>query len=266
MVRALLERTFHPARRAAWFEQSADAQYTRAVLFSTLVELMSQVVCGVRRSVHAAYPAAEPMAPSVGAGYRKLARIEPTTVTEWVRYSAPESRAGMDALESTRPSPSPGYGVKILDGQVLAAPEHRLQAWRLRRAGAWPGKAGVVDEPARNLMVALWPCEHGQAQERSRLPARVAPGHRGAGGVGDRPCGVTACLVGIAARGAYGIVREHEPGRCTPQAALRDGGRVETGPVAAQRVGLPGAGQVPLAGRRLAVRLDQPPREGDPTL
>ena len=91
MVRALLERTFHPERLDAWFEQTAEAQYTRELLFSTLFELMSHVVCRVRRSVHDAYQAAEHIATSVGAVYRKLARIEPTTAAALVRYSAQES-------------------------------------------------------------------------------------------------------------------------------------------------------------------------------
>jgi hypothetical protein len=173
MVRALLERTFHPERLDAWFDQTADAQYTREWLFSTLFEPMSQVVCGVRRSVHDAYPAAEHLATSVGAVYRKLARSEPTPVTEWVRDSARESRAVMDALEYPRPPPIPGYGVKILDGNALAATEHRLKELRQLRAGALPGKAGVVYEPARNLRVDLVPCEDGHAQERSLLPALV---------------------------------------------------------------------------------------------
>lgn len=127
MGRALLERTFHPERLDAWFDQTAAAQYTRELLFSTLFELMSQVVGGVRRSVHDAYQAAEHIATSVGAVYRKLARSEPTTVTELVRYSAQESRAVMEALDAPRPSPIPGYVVKILDGNVLAATEQRLK-------------------------------------------------------------------------------------------------------------------------------------------
>jgi hypothetical protein len=40
MVRALLERTFHPERLDAWFAQMAEAQYTRELLFSTLFEMM----------------------------------------------------------------------------------------------------------------------------------------------------------------------------------------------------------------------------------
>jgi IS4 transposase len=266
MVRALLERTFHPERLDAWFDQTADAQYTRELLFSTLFELMSQVVCGVRRSVHDAYQAAEHIATSVGAVYRKLARVEPTTGTELVRYSARESRAVMDALEYTRPEPFPGYVVKILDGNALAGTEHRLKELRRLRAGALPGKAVVVYEPARNLMVDLFPCEDGHAQERSLLPALVETVQSGEVWVGDRNFCVTDFLVGIAQRGAYFIVREHEQVRFTPQEAMRACGRVETGTVAEQRVVLTRAGQPTLAVRRIAVRLDRPTREGDTTL
>ena len=266
MVRALLERTFHPERLDAWFDQTADAQDTRELLFSTLFELMSQVVCGVRRSVHDAYQAADHIATSVGAVYRKLARVEPTTLTELVRYSARESRAVMDALEYTRPEPFPGYVVKILDGNALAATEHRLKELRGLRAGALPGKAVVVYEPARNLMVDLFPCEDGHAQERSLLPALVETVQRGEVWVGDRNFCVTDFLVGIARRGAYFIVREHEQVRFTPQEAMRDRGRVETGTVAEQRVVLTRAGLPTLAVRRIAVRLDQPTREGDTTV
>ena len=266
MVRALLERTFHPERLDAWFEQTAAAQYTRELLFSTLFELMSQVVCGVRRSVHDAYQAAEHVATSVGAVYRKLARIEPTTVTELARYSAQESRAVMGALESLRPSPIPGYAVKILDGNALAATEHRSKALRPLRAGALPGKAVVVYEPARNLMVDLFPGEDGHAQERSLLPAVVETVRRGEVWVGDRNFCVADFLVGIAARGACFVIREHEQVRFAPQEVMGDCGRVETGTVAEQRVMLNRAGQATLAVRRIAVRLDQPTRDGDTTL
>jgi hypothetical protein len=266
MVPALLERTFHPERLDAWFEQTADAQYTRVLLFSTLFELMSQVVCGVRRSVHDAYQATEHIATSVGAVYRKLARIESTTVTELVRYSAQESRAVMDALESLRPSPIPGDVVKILDGNALAATEHRPKALRPLRAGALPGKAIVVYDPARNLMVDLFPSEDGHAQERALLPAVVETVRRGEVWVRDRNFYVTDFLVGIAARGASFIIREHEQVRLTPQEAMGDCGRVETGTVAEQRVMLTRAGQATLTARRLAVRLDRPTRDGDTTL
>lgn len=266
MVRALLERTFHPERLDAWFEQTAEAQYTRELLFSTLFELMSQVVCRVRRSVHEAYQAAEHIATSVGAVYRKLARIEPTTAAEWVRYSAREAQAVMAGLGYARPSPIPGYVVKVLDGNALAATEHRLKELRAVSAGALPGKAVVVYEPAHNVMVDVFPCADGHAQERSLLPAIVNTVQRGEVGMGDRNFCVTDFLVGIAQRGAYFIGREHEQVRFTPQQAMGDRGRVETGTVAEQGVVLTRAGQPTLAVRRVAVRLDQPTRDGDRTV
>ncbi|MBW4634118.1 MAG: hypothetical protein KME30_20090 [Iphinoe sp. HA4291-MV1] len=39
------------------FERSAKTQYTRELLFSTVVNLMSLVVCGIHPSIHAAHQA-----------------------------------------------------------------------------------------------------------------------------------------------------------------------------------------------------------------
>jgi hypothetical protein len=98
------------------------------------------------------------------------------------------------------------------------------------------------------------------------LPALVETVQRGEGWVGDRNFCVTDFRVGIAPRGAYFIVREHEQGRFTPQEAMHDGGRGETGTVTAPRGVLTRAGQATLAVRRMAVCLEQPTREGDTTL
>ena len=57
MVGGLLERIMTPEKLDAWFEQTAEEQYTRTLLFSTVFDLMSQVVCGIRPSLHAAYQA-----------------------------------------------------------------------------------------------------------------------------------------------------------------------------------------------------------------
>lgn len=39
------------------FEQNTTNQYTKGLLFSTVVEMMNTVVCGIRPSIHAAYQA-----------------------------------------------------------------------------------------------------------------------------------------------------------------------------------------------------------------
>ncbi len=57
MVRGLLEKALCPKKLDELFKQSAKAQYTRELLFSTVVNLMSLVVCGIHPSVHAAHQA-----------------------------------------------------------------------------------------------------------------------------------------------------------------------------------------------------------------
>lgn len=55
MARGLAERLVDPQRLDEWFEQLDSGQYTRDLLFSTVFSLMSQVVCGSHKSIHAAY-------------------------------------------------------------------------------------------------------------------------------------------------------------------------------------------------------------------
>ena len=55
MFRAIMENIFAPAKLDALFHRSAHKQYERELLFSTLVDLLSQVVTRSSKSVHAAY-------------------------------------------------------------------------------------------------------------------------------------------------------------------------------------------------------------------
>src|SRR6266508_2907023 len=57
MARAVLERLLDAPRIDALFARTAQQQYTRELLFSSLVQLMSEVVLGVHPPVHAAYQA-----------------------------------------------------------------------------------------------------------------------------------------------------------------------------------------------------------------
>ena len=57
MARGVLENLLNPVRIDALFERTAEVQYTRDLLFSSVVDLMGQVVLGVQPSVHAAYQA-----------------------------------------------------------------------------------------------------------------------------------------------------------------------------------------------------------------
>lgn len=128
MVRGLLERLLSPEQLDAWFERTAEKQYTRELLFSTVVDVLMQVVCGVRKSVNVAYQAvAHEMPVSVQSVYNKLNGLEPTMSAELVRFSAQEATALIEELGAKRAELLPGYRVKMLDGNCLEASEHRLK-------------------------------------------------------------------------------------------------------------------------------------------
>lgn len=59
MVRGTLERVLGADRLDLWYERAAQKQYTQDLLFSTVYNLMSQVVFCVQPSVRAAYLAHE---------------------------------------------------------------------------------------------------------------------------------------------------------------------------------------------------------------
>src|ERR1700712_4478897 len=78
MARAALEHALDPGAIDALFENVAERQYTRTLLFSTVVDLMATVVCNVRPAIHAAFQAnAESIGVSLRAVYDKIDRTEP---------------------------------------------------------------------------------------------------------------------------------------------------------------------------------------------
>ncbi len=57
ILRALMEVVLAESKLDDLFEESAQTGYTRELLFSTLVKMMTQVVCSVRQSMGAVYKA-----------------------------------------------------------------------------------------------------------------------------------------------------------------------------------------------------------------
>src|SRR5271165_2592385 len=86
MSRSLLERTLAPEKLEALFEEHADAQYTRELTFSSIVDLMGQVVTNAFPSVRAAFlDKAFDITVSLTSLYNKLQGIEPHVAAELVR-------------------------------------------------------------------------------------------------------------------------------------------------------------------------------------
>jgi len=89
MHRALMENIFAPEKLDAVFQRAAKVQYQRELLFSTVVELTSQVVCRLSKSTRMAYLAQrERITVSLQAIYDKLGHIELGTSEALVRYTS----------------------------------------------------------------------------------------------------------------------------------------------------------------------------------
>src|SRR5262245_27640102 len=109
MARGILQRLLDPGHLDRVFAATARQQYTRDLLFSTVAELMSQVVLGVQPSVYAAYTALREQIPvSDQAIYDKLQRVELAVSQALVRDAAARAAAVIDALGAARPSWLPG--------------------------------------------------------------------------------------------------------------------------------------------------------------
>ena len=149
MARGLMERVMNPEQIDDWFDSTAQSQYTKNLLFSSVFDIMTQVVVGTRKSVHAAYQASkEEIAVSVTAVYDKLNGVEPETSAALVRYASGEVARIIKKIGGTAPSPLPGMRLKLLDGNCIEKSHHRIEQLRTVSAGPLPGKSLVVYDPS----------------------------------------------------------------------------------------------------------------------
>ena len=264
MVRGLLERVLNPEKLDALFYRTALKQYTRDLLFSTVFELLCQVVCGLRSSVHAAYQRSDPaIGVSITSVYNKLNGIEPSMNVALVQYSANELRPLIEQMAGGPPPLLAGYRSKILDGHCLDATQHRIDELRPLQAGALPGKALVVFDPALRLAIDVLPCADGHAQERSLLDEVLETVEPGDLWIADRNFCTLKLLFGITRGKASFLIREHALLPWEAVTSLRKVGRIDTGRVYEQTIRLVDDQGHELRLRRVRLQLDQPTRDGN---
>jgi len=265
MARAVLERLWDAPRIDDLFARTAQQQYTRELLFSSLVQLMSEVVRGVHPTVHAAYQAnKDAIGVSTTALYNKLDRVETGVSAALVRDSAALAEPVVKALRASHPRWLPGYQIKVLDGNHLSSTEHRLKALRSTWAAPLPGQALVVLDQQRMLITDGVLHEDGHAQER-RLIAQVLQHVKAdALWIADRNFCPLGLMFGMARRGATFVVRQHGQlqgellGRPTRQGTPRSGPVYEQ----SMRVRDPDSGET-MRVRRITIKLKEPTRDGD---
>ena len=264
MARGVLEHLFNAARIEALFTRTAEEQYTRELLFSSVVDLMGQVVLGVQPSVHAAYQAqAEQLGVSDQAVYDKLRHVALGVSAELVRDAARQAAPVIGALQTALPPRVPGYRTKILDGNHLAASEHRIEALRCTWAAPLPGQIVVVLDQEPMLAIAVVLCEDGHAQERALLGQVLSLVNQDDLWIADRHFCTVDFLFGIAARGGCVVIRQHGQLQGPLVGARQMRGAIDSGKVYEQKISLVNAQGDTLMLRRLPVALHEPTRDGD---
>jgi IS4 transposase len=264
MIRATLERLLRPERLDQIFEEARQRQYSKQLLFSQVVAIMTAVATRVHSSVHAAYlDSKERVGVSVAALYDKLNLLELGISLALVRETAGDAAELIDAMAAAQDEILPGFEVFYLDGNHLAATEHRLAELRVTREGPLPGQSLALLDARRGLIVDLAVCEDGHAQERSFLPEMLERIREATVIVADRNFCTSKFLFGLAARGASFVIRQHASTLTWKlRGRRRRVGRVATGTVYEQGMELHFRGMT-LSVRRVTLRLDRPTESGD---
>lgn len=133
------------------------------------------------------------------------------------------------------------------------------------RAGALPGQALVVLDPALRLVIDVFPCEDGHTQERALLEDVLPTVRKGDLWIDDRNFCTTKFLFGIHRRKGKFLTRQHASTLSwKPLSRLRRRGRTDTGTVWEQSIELTDlATDETLVVRRVILKLDQPTRDGE---
>ncbi len=258
MARATIEHTLSASSLDALFEQTAESGYTRELHFSTTVDLMSLVACGTVPHVQSAYQHILERVPvTLKCVYEKLQHIETAVSAELVRSVAARCGGLITEMGGACAPLLPGYQVKILDGNHLAATQKRLKVTRGHSAGPLPGQSLAVLDPALMLIAHVIPCEDAHVQERALIGQVLPLVQKRDLWIEDRNFCTVDFLNGVKRRRAYFVVRRHGNLTVEPQDEFGPEVETDTGWVSERRVWVCRKGRRVLQARLIRVRLKQ---------
>jgi IS4 transposase len=264
MTRATIEHVLAPAQLDDIFQRNAVWQYQGELLFSTVADIMGQVVLQIHPSVNAAYlERKEELGLTVKSVYDKLKGIEPPVIRALLRETSDKMKALIDHAGGPDEPLIKGYRTRIVDGNHLRRTDRRIGELRPLNVAPLPGKSLVVYDPAYRLAVDVLPCEDGHAQERSLLPELLNTVEAGDLWIADRNFCTIAFLFGIAERRGKFIIRHHGNLPFEPQGRRRRTGRSETGTVYEQAVEITDDQDNTRTFRRITIELDSPTRDNE---
>jgi hypothetical protein len=195
--------------------------------------------------------------------YEKLQHLETPVSAAMVRAVAGRCQGLIRELGGECPPLLPGYRVRILDGNHLAATQKRLKVTRGHSAGPLPGQSLAVLDPASLLVTDLIPCEDAHTQERALIGQVLPLVQKGDVWIADRNFCTTDFLLGVAQRSAYFVARRHGNLTVEPQGEFGQEFETDTGWVSERRVWVCRDGQRVLSARLIRVRLKEPTEDGD---
>jgi len=264
MARATFENSLSAARLDAIFQEHAEQQYAGELLFSTVADIMGQVVLQIHPSVNAAYiDCKEEIGVTVKSVYDKLKGIETPVSRALVRDTSERMQAIIKQTGGIAEPLVAGYRMKIVDGNHLRRTDRRIGELRKLNVAPLPGQALVVYDPQYRLAIDVLPCEDGHAQERSLLGELLQTVEVDDLWIADRNFCTVAFLFGIALRRGKFIIRQHGGLPFTLKGRRKRVGETETGIVYEQAMEVCDAqGQVRVF-RRVTVKLNEPTRDGD---
>lgn len=264
MVRATIENVLSADRLDAVFEENSQQQYVGDLLFSTVAEIMGQVVCQIQPSVNAAYrDRQDEIGVSINSVYDKLKGIEAPVSRGLVRTTAKRMRAIKRATGGVFSEPLAGYRTKIVDGNHLRRTDRRIGELREMNVAPLPGQALVVFDPQYRMVIDVLPCEDGHAQERSLLPELLGTVEPKDLWIADRNFCTIAFLFGIHSVGAKFIIRQHGNLPYCLKGHRKRVGEVATGTVYEQEMQVTDADDNTRTFRRITLALHEPTRDGD---
>ena len=266
LVRTVLQRDLNPERMDRLFHSTAELQYEKTLLFSTVMMLMNEVCLRSVPSLSQAYRLHQEEIPvSIRALYDKVNGLEIGVSRELVADSFRNLSPVVDKLDGKHAPLLPGFRTLILDGNHFAATQRRLKELRNKSAGPLPGQALALYDQEYGMVRDVIPCEDGHTQERALLGPILEQIRRKDCLVADRNFCVISFLAGIAARGGSFVIRHHGNLKCwSPVGKLTFKGSTETGDVFEQEiVVVQQTSGTKLKLRRITVKLKQKTRDGD---
>jgi len=265
MTYGLIERVLSASRLSEIFEQTAEKQYTKDLLFSEVCTLLLRVVLKEKSSIHVSYrESEEAIGASLTAVYDKLNKVEPAVSAALVSRTYEDLRAIQQSMGYQSQALLPGYAVRLLDGNNLAPTQKRLKALRNTRSGALPGKSLVVLNPDEKLISHVIPCEDAYVQERVLLEQVMPLIQPDELWIADRNFCTTKWLNGVHQQQGKVLIRQHSQLSFASDTALEeatehvgeDGQRIREQLVMIEERKY----------RRIRVELPTPTRSGENTL